>query len=916
MKSAVSYLAASLIVVLSWSHALADEIGYVTIQNEYQAELVTRIVNHAHSRDGNRFLISVTDAERDLLQGSGVEFETLLKDADPEATYVVSCLCHPDYVPPEIDRLAQGIDIGAGQRLVPMDRAAASSLPTGSGLVATALVELQIPVRYLPPAVAGLLAQLAEYPSDSLANRVSQDSVYAFNTRLEDFSTRYIWSDSIDRARDWIVQKFLGWGYAQVSTPEFWFDGDWHYNVMAVKPGYAEPDHVIVIGGHYDSITYGVEPGPMVFAPGADDDGSGVATVMEVARVLADIPLRKTIIFMAFSAEEVGLVGSWDAAWGFASTGTNLEVMYNYDMVGYTENTLWDISITSGANSAYRDLTAATATRVTQLIPVIGSSPGSSDHWPFLQFGYNIVNHIEADFNWAGWHTNLDISDRMDFPYLTEVVKMAVASIAIVADAAHPTEIEEVIDVGDGQSLEVAWTNCDSSYAYILVWGVASGVYTDTVLVPSGQCSYVVAGLTEGQTYYFSVFGDPPAGYPAIYSVEGSGIPYVVPRAPKNLTAAPAPNSIELGWEDNREADFSHYLVYRRYGQAGYVPYLGGVTSSSLVDTGVLGQVNYGYKVTAIDLDGYESDFSNEAETYAATFDGGILIVDEMTAGVGMPSQTVQEEYFTQIFENTPYSVYQIDSESEALTRSQACRYSSIFWFDDDLIIKAINSSEDTLKWYAGFPENMLLTGLRTIVFCAPPDLSPGDLLYDEFGLAQYTENQATDFAGAVGQNGWPSLQVDPSGFFGSRLPNICKLVERPGATVIATWDSFSDDPAYEGQPCGLMYQTANGLRVLLAFPLYFMTDSSAQGFVSHTKALFNETDTLMANGDVDGSGSVNVADVVYLVDYLFCGGIAPSSPNAADADASCAVNVADITYLVAYLFFTGPDPLPGCVEP
>lgn len=63
--------------------------------------------------------------------------------------------------------------------------------------------------------------------------------------------------------------------------------------------------------------------------------------------------------------------------------------------------------------------------------------------------------------------------------------------------------------------------------------------------------------------------------------------------------------------------------------------------------------------------------------------------------------------------------------------------------------------------------------------------------------------------------------------------------------------------------------------------------------------------------GDVDHSGAINVADLIYLVDYIFFGGDPPPCPEEGDVDGSGAINVADLTYLVEYIFFDGPAPPP-----
>lgn len=76
--------------------------------------------------------------------------------------------------------------------------------------------------------------------------------------------------------------------------------------------------------------------------------------------------------------------------------------------------------------------------------------------------------------------------------------------------------------------------------------------------------------------------------------------------------------------------------------------------------------------------------------------------------------------------------------------------------------------------------------------------------------------------------------------------------------------------------------------------------------------------DTLaMASGDADCSGSVDISDAVFLITYIFAGGIPPYDMNAADENSDCAVDISDVVYLVAYIFSGGPAPQPaGCAAP
>ncbi len=899
------------IVIMTGSAALADDLALIAIENRYQADVVAGVVDRVYVRLDNSFVILLDAQQKLTLERAGIGFDIITTEAEPASMYLVRPRQSAPVARTDVSQLGDTYKLGPDMLLLTAGRTAASSLADGPDYFITPLEDLSIRITYVSETAARLLTMVEDFPTDSVVTRVSLDSLYAFVTRLEAFETRYIYTDSILAARDWIAGKFLGWGYTDVSMPSLFYSGTEIYNVRAVKQGWAEPDKVIVIGGHYDSIVYGQSPGPFYYAPGADDDGSGTAVVMEIARILADIPLRKTIIFEAFTAEEVGLVGSSFSADNFAADGTDLEVMYNFDMVAYTVDDFWDIDVSSGVVNAYRDLTIDAGLRLTSLIPVVGDAGTSSDHAPFNQQGFSIVNHIESDFNILGWHTNLDNADRLNFEYFTEVVKMAAASITYVAEAASVTQIDRIVDVGDGQSLEIFWSNCMPEYTYTLYWGTAPGDYAHSVDIPDGNCSWVVDGLTEGVTYYFMVLGDLVGGYPALHYVEGSEMPLLVPRPPQAAVAEPDLNQIIVDWADSPEGDLRGYRLYRSIGGLAFILYQEDLQESHFIDTQVEGQINY--KISAVDFDGYESEFSDEVNSYAATFDGGILLADETSTGNPLPSQEEQELWFDSLFGPTPYSLTEINW-GDRLTRSMAGQFSSIFWIDDDLSPKVIGDSEDTLRWYSGWTGNMFICGFNTIWNWTASPIAPDHFLYTDFGVAGFTQNTVFDFAGATGLDGWPTVVIDQTNPFGS-LPNTAKIDVRPGATVIYTWDSFSDDPAFEGEPCGVVYQTPNGIRVFLTFPLYFLTDAMAEAVVTHAKQLFGEAAVIEVNGDVDGSGIVDITDLVYLIDYVFGGGPVPVSMNSADVDASCMVDITDITYLVSYYFQGGPSPQAGCVE-
>ncbi len=278
---------------------------------------------------------------------------------------------------------------------------------------------------------------------DSIIDLVSYDSLYAVDLRLQNFQTRYSFTDSVIAAANWIKNRFLSFGYDSVyfdSFPHPSNPSSTQLNVVCVKVGDQNPERVVLIGGHYDSVVYGGNP--YLWAPGADDNGSGTTSTIEIARILANIPTDKTIYFVPFAAEEQGLYGSDHFADLALSHGLNIDLMINLDMVAYEPNSFWNVAVESNqANSDFVDLAAQMALDYTSLYPQVSyQTSGYSDHWPFLQNGYNAIFISEGDFNWNNWHEPTDVVDSLNFPYHAEVTKMALSTLMWISERPDPPE--------------------------------------------------------------------------------------------------------------------------------------------------------------------------------------------------------------------------------------------------------------------------------------------------------------------------------------------------------------------------------------------------------------------------------------------------------------------------------------------
>ncbi|MBI5868714.1 MAG: M28 family peptidase [candidate division Zixibacteria bacterium] len=263
---------------------------------------------------------------------------------------------------------------------------------------------------------------------DSLIALVAQDSITASLYRLQAFNGRVAGTDSIYAARDWIHSRFLAFGYDSVYNDSFSASvfGGYKpcYNVVATKLGTTRPDLQIVVGAHYDAV-----PG----SPGADDNGSGVCGVLELARVLATQQTGATIVFVTFDAHEWGLYGSSHYANEAGARHDSILAMFNIDMIGNLPN------------SAEAWLYFGQDTRLAQIWADSGGSrlgiaghPAPAaylvDQYPFILNGYQALFVFEHLFS-SVHHTTHDSTSYVNFDYATRMVKATLATVATIANA-------------------------------------------------------------------------------------------------------------------------------------------------------------------------------------------------------------------------------------------------------------------------------------------------------------------------------------------------------------------------------------------------------------------------------------------------------------------------------------------------
>ncbi|MFQ6116270.1 MAG: M20/M25/M40 family metallo-hydrolase, partial [bacterium] len=337
-----------------------------------------------------------------------------------------------------------------------------------------------------------------------LVAQISDSTYHSFLQRLQDFQTRYSFSDSNVSARNWLREKFLEFGYTEVQFDPFSLSGTIQQNVVSTRPGIQGTNRVIIVGGHYDSIVFD-GTNPMVFAPGVDDNGSGTAGTLEIARVLANTDLETTVMFIPFAAEEQGLWGSNHFAQSAFENGMNIDIVLNMDMIANVSDNVPDFNILTNIQSmGFAHLVFQMTEEFTNFIPQIGSSGGGSDHLPFQLYGYPALFLHEGDFS-PNWHRATDVIANVDISYATEVLKSVVATVVTVANSPAVPSGLTAIEVGDGQSQILTWDpNQEADLAgYKIYLGPSSGSYTTVMTVTSSFDT--LHNLMENEPVYAAV---------------------------------------------------------------------------------------------------------------------------------------------------------------------------------------------------------------------------------------------------------------------------------------------------------------------------------------------------------------------------------------------------------------------------
>jgi hypothetical protein len=299
--------------------------------------------------------------------------------------------------------------------------------------------------------------------------RVSTERIYEYERALFDLDSKHVSRVGNHLAAQFLFDSFASFGY----QPEYqWFDPAPEYqafggrtaNVVATLPGTANPEIVYVVSSHYDSVDVG---------PGADDDASGTAALLEAARVLAGHPLPATVVFASVTGEEVGLLGSREFVRRAAGKKTHVAAAINNDMIGWSNDARLDNTIRY-SNAGIRDVQHGAAMLFTRLITYDALYWKGTDAMSFFDAYGDVIGGI-GSYPVLGsphYHEPSDVLETVNHQLVAETAKTTVATIMLLASS--PSRVTHLkIDTDATGPIAASWTPAPERgiTSYVVAYG-------------------------------------------------------------------------------------------------------------------------------------------------------------------------------------------------------------------------------------------------------------------------------------------------------------------------------------------------------------------------------------------------------------------------------------------------------------
>lgn len=356
----------------------------------------------------------------------------------------------------------------------------------------------------------------------SFLEEVSMQNLMAYVQALENFGTRNTFSETesdefgIGAARRWIFSEFqrVGGGRLDVQFQDYTlnFEGrtTTQRNIIATLPGTGSNPDALVLMANYDSRAADWLDGRSL-APGADDNGSGVAALLEIARIMSARTWDQTMIFVALTAEEQGTFGSKHFVEQAAQNNLQVKAAINNDMIGGREGIPQSVRLyaigpdTSNARQLARYIAYVGGlylpTFPITMIEGLDREGRWGDQREFVAAGYPAVRLIESQEDLKIQNSRRDTWSLIDYTYFRQIVQLNLATLANMACAPSPAAIAEPL--AEPGTFQIAWVPQPGVVGYaISVRPLGAERFTPFRFVSAEQAGNVVLSGYESDTGY------------------------------------------------------------------------------------------------------------------------------------------------------------------------------------------------------------------------------------------------------------------------------------------------------------------------------------------------------------------------------------------------------------------------------
>lgn len=693
-------------------------------------------------------------------------------------------------------------------------------------------------------------AQLLEMVRSISSEKIKGDIVH-----LQDYGTRYFLHPNRREISYWLKNRFLEIGFTEVRIDSFYIEqynwGDfppsWQYNVIAAISGSVYPDNYIVIGGHYDSIIFDRYGDPMEIAPGADDNASGVAALLEIARVFQENDYRpkKSIKFIPFAAEEIGLFGSKDIAEKYFLSEMNIEIMINNDMIANKqEESDWKLKVFPYSHHFYlTEIAAGLFTDFTDIEPVIASvNNPASDSYSFHRFGYPALFYHEYDFSDV-YHSPDDTIEHCDVEYAAEITRGAALTMLYIDRIPDAVSAQRIVDKGSGKDVYVSWNHSapDDIKKYRLKVSYLDDNAERYKLTEktTGSMEAHIGNLTEDKTYFFSVSAVNYNGFAGV-AIETEHTPTSIPQTPEGFTISPFSDRVELSWQKNPELDIAGYNIYRSEKEIiEDEPYISLHPDSYYSDYNLIENHYYYYAVTAVDNNKNESKPTKILRTGLFSLDKGILIANatpltDIECSFLFPSEENLFRFYD--INLAPYqtSYLHIDEDHE-LTISDIGFYSTVILFNDSISETKRNYSQ-VIQDYLDAGGNLILSGFNPLLFFeagSDSNTKRVDFLSNYLKIEESLHHIGSYFSFAQAENTmFADIHADSRKVpTGNRIINVVGFRPVKKENIIYSYGSSSSSERPSGSMKGAAVGIMTEQTAVLSFPLFYMQESDLRLF-------------------------------------------------------------------------------------